>query len=228
MAGGEGLRLRPFTDNIPKAMISVAEKPLILWIINWLKSHGIRKVDIGVDYKQEVLRDYLKDGSEFGVEIKYNDHHGAEGTGDAFRLAIENLGIDDEDFVAMNGDELTDLPLGTFYNFHKERNPFISIAACQAQLPYGVIETQPNGELTQFKEKPVINDFVNMGVYIFNRRAIEHLPERGNIEYTTFPKLARMGKIFAYKHSGFWRTVNDVKDLKLTEERLKSLGYKLY
>ncbi|MCX6711569.1 MAG: nucleotidyltransferase family protein [Candidatus Woesearchaeota archaeon] len=227
LAGGEALRLRPHTDDVPKAMVVVAGKPIIHWIIDWLKSNNITKIDIGVDYKKEVLMDYLKDGKSLGVEIRYNDHHGAEGTGDALRRAIENLKIEDENFIAMNGDELTDLPIKSLYNYHREHQPIVTIVTSQVQLPFGVVETEPDGKIVTFREKPVLKEHVNMGVYIFNKEVINHLPEKGNIEHTTFPELAKIGKIRAFRYSGFWRTINDIKDLKITEERLKNLDYKL-
>jgi NDP-sugar pyrophosphorylase family protein len=228
LAGGEALRLRPYTEDIPKAMIKVVDKPLIHWIIDWLKSNNITKIDIGVDYRKEILMDYLKDGKHLGIEIRYNDHHGAEGTGDAFRQAIENLEINDTDFIAMNGDELTDLPIKSFYNFHREHKPIVSLVTSQAQMPYGVVEAEPDGKIITFKEKPIVDNYVNIGIYIFNKEIKNYLPEKGNIESTTFPKLAEIGKIYSFRYHGFWRTINTIKDLQITEKRLKSLDYILH
>lgn len=224
LAGGKGLRLMPYTMDIPKPMIHVLEKPLLHWIVDWLVENNIKTIIIGVDYKKEVVLDYMKNYKNNGVEILFNDHSGAQGTGDAFRLAIENYDVQDKDFVAMNGDELTDLSLKSFYTFHKQHNPIASLMACPLPSPFGVLHIDHDFTIAAFREKSVIDThFVNAGVYIFNNAIREHLPEKGNIEQTTFVKLAEMRKLKAFKYFGFWRTINTPKDLQDVEEKCKSI-----
>lgn len=224
LAGGRGLRLVPYTTDIPKPMVTVLNKPLLHWILDWLEENGIKKVIIGVDYKKEIVMDYVKNNYSNRLEIVFNDHHGAKGTGDAFRMAIENQNVRDEEFIAMNGDELTDLSIKNFHTFHKQHGPIASLVACPLRSPYGVLDIDHESTIKTFKEKPLIDShFVNAGVYIFNQKIKKYLPHQGGIEETTFVKLAKMGKLKAYKYFGFWRTIDTMKDLQEVEEKCKTI-----
>ncbi|MBI2498617.1 nucleotidyltransferase family protein [Candidatus Woesearchaeota archaeon] len=213
LVGGKAMRLRPITDDIPKCMVDIEGRPLIEWIIEWLKENGIEKVVLGVAYKKEIIMNHLGDGSKFGMKILYNDHSKAQDTGDAFRLAIENCNVDDENFLAMNGDELTDISLKNLYRFHVEHSPVATIVTAPLRSPFGIVESDDNHTITNFKEKPILSDkFVNAGVYIFNKKIKEYLPERGRLEETTFVKLANESMLKTFKYFGFWRTLNTHKD----------------
>ena len=222
LVGGKAMRLRPITEDIPKCMVDIEGKPLIEWIFDWLKENGIEKVVLGVAYKKEVIMDHVGDGSKFGLKVFYNDHSQAQDTGDAFRLAIENCNVDDENFLAMNGDELTDVSIKNLYRFHVEHNPLATIVTAPLRSPFGVVEIDENHTITSFKEKPVLSDrFVNAGIYIFNKKIKDYLPERGRLEETTFVKLANERKLKTFKYFGFWRTLNTQKDL---EDIKKAVG----
>lgn len=224
IAGGKGLRLMPYTTDIPKPMVMVLNKPLLHWILDWLVENGIKKVIIGVDYKKEIVIDYVKNNYSNNLEIVFNDHHGAKGTGDAFRMAIENQNVQDEEFIAMNGDELTDLSIKNFHTFHRQHAPIASLVACPLPSPYGVIDIDHESTVKSFKEKPLIDShFVNAGIYIFTQEIRKYLPKEGNIEPITFPKLAEIGKLKAYKYFGFWRTIDSAKDLQDVEEKCKTI-----
>jgi len=223
LVGGKGIRLRPYTNDIPKCMIEVSGKPLLYWILKWLKNNGIKRVVLGVAYKKNAVEEYVRE-NEFDMDVILNDHTGAEGTGDAFRLAIENQNITDDIFLAMNGDELTDVSLKNLLSFHNQYKPVATLLACPLKSPFGVITTDSFHSITQFHEKPILdNHFVSAGVYIFSKEIKEYLPESGDIERTTFRKLAKLGKIKAFKYFGFWNTINNVKELKEIEENIDVL-----
>lgn len=220
LVGGRGLRLMPYTQDIPKPMIEVGGKPLVHWIVDWLIENEIKTIVFGVDYKKEAIIDYLKQ-QHFNAEILFNEHHNAKGTGDAFRLAIENKSINDKTFIAMNGDELTDLSIKNFLTFHNEHKPIASLMAYPLRSPYGILDIDHEFNITAFREKPVIdNYFINSGIYLFDRQIKNYLPESGPIEETTFVKLAEMRKIKAFKYFGFWRTIDTMKDLAIVEEKI--------
>src|SRR3989338_3482338 len=224
LVGGRGLRLMPYTEGIPKPMVEVGGKPLIHWVVDWLIENKIKTIVFGVDYKKEVIIEYLKQ-QKFNIELLFNDHHNAQGTGDAFRLAIENKGVNDKTFLAMNGDEITDLSIKNFLTFHNEHKPIASLVAYPLRSPYGILDIDHEYNITAFREKPVIdNHFINAGIYLFNRQIKDYLPESGPIEETTFVKLAEIKKIKAFKYFGFWRTIDTVKDLKSVEEKIGVLS----
>jgi len=219
LVGGEGLRLRPLTNDKPKAMISLAGKPIIAWIIQWLIANGISRIVVGVAYKKEVVIEYLKQLS-VDVEITISEHSVEGGTGEGFRLAISRH-VDDSNFLAMNGDEITNISISDFEEFHSRNGGIASIAVSNLKSPFGIVEIQDD-TIVRFREKTYLDEYVSTGVYVFDRRMLELLPQKGNIEDLVFPKLAARGQLKAYKHKGFWGTVNTVKDLQEVEKALRS------
>ena len=220
LAGGEGLRLRPLTVDSPKAMIPVAGKPLLQWIIEWVKRNKIRNVVVGVAYKKEKVMDYFKDGAQMGVTIKYSNHTVEGGTGEGFRLAIERH-VDDDVFLAMNGDELVDLNVSDFVAFHISQGGIATIALGPLRSPYGVAELD-GSDIVGFLEKPILRTYhVSVGTYVFSRDILDYLPEKGDVERAVFPRLASMRRLKAYVHNGFWATVNTLKDLEDVEKQLR-------
>lgn len=219
LAGGEGLRLRPLTNDRPKAMIPLAGKPIIEWIIQWLVANGISRIVVGVAYRKEVVIEYLKQLSVDG-EVKISEHSVEGGTGEGFRLAISRH-VDDSNFLAMNGDEITNISISEFEEFHSRNRGIATIAVSHLKSPFGIVEIQDD-TIVRFKEKTYLDEYVSTGVYVFDRRMLEVLPQKGNIEDLVFPKLAASGQLKAYKHKGFWGTVNTIKDLQEVEKELKS------
>jgi len=220
LAGGEGLRLRPLTSDIPKPMVSVAGKPLLQWILEWLRRNEISKVVLGVAYRKEKIMEFFGDGKKFGLEIEYSNHTVEGGTAEGFRMAIERY-VTDNFFLAMNGDELVDLKVSEFAAFHRSNNGVATIAVGPLRSPYGVVELDGK-DVSRFNEKPILRShYVSVGTYIFSREILAYLPEKGDIERTVFPTLASMRKLKAYIHDGFWATVNSMKDLEDVENQLK-------
>lgn len=220
LAGGQGLRLRPLTNDAPKAMVIAAGKPLLQWIIEWLKRNGVHNIVIGVAYKREKVMDYFGDGKRFGVSIEYSAHTVEGGTSEGFRRAIERH-VNDEVFLAMNGDELVDLSASDFVEFHSLNKGIATIAVGPLRSPYGVVRLEGN-DVIGFDEKPILRShYVSMGTYVFSRQILEYLPETGDIERTAFPVLSSMRKLKAYVHDGFWATVNTMKDLEDIEHQLR-------
>ena len=220
LAGGEGLRLRPLTSDSPKAMIVAAGKPLLQWVLEWLRANMISNVVMGVAYKKEMIMEYFGDGSGFGVRISYSNHTVEGGTGEGFRLAIEKY-VDDGAFLAMNGDELVDINVSDFALCHRSNGGIATVAIGPLRSPYGIVELDGK-DVVGFQEKPIIrSQYVSVGTYVFSREILDYLPEKGDVERTTFPRLASMRKLKAYVHDGFWATVNTVKDLEDVENQLR-------
>jgi len=221
LAGGEGSRLRPLTNDVPKPMIRILGKPILQWIIEWLNYNGISNIIIGVAYKKEAVMNYFKNGSEFNCNIKYSTHSVEGETGEGFRLAI-NRYVDDDIFLAMNGDEITNFNITEIVDYHKRYNPITTLAVTNPRSNFGVIKIDKNGQILSFEEKPVLsNILVSIGIYLFNHQIIDYLPERGPIEKTTFPSLVKLNLIRAFPINEDWLTVNTMKDIKFVENFLK-------
>jgi len=221
LSGGEGLRLRPITHDIPKGLVKVGGKPLIEWVVEWLQQNRVTNLVVGVAYLKEKIMRYFGNGGKFGVDIQYSVHTVEGGTSEGFRLAISRY-VDSPSFFALNGDQITDLRLNKIYNAHQESGGLALIAVVHPRLPFGLVDINQKGFCEGFVEKPILNDvFISMGVYVFDRKVLGYLPRRGDVERTTFPRLAEMKKLKAFKHSGSFITVNSLRELEEADESLK-------
>lgn len=220
IAGGRGTRLGKIADEIPKPMVKLNGKPILERIVVWLKHNGVERIVIGVAYKKEVIKEYFGDGSKFGVEIVYTEHSPDGGTEDAFTTAIFDSGIKDENFYAMNGDQVTDLQLEGFTNAHIESEAVASVITIRLRTNFGIVETDTDGFITEFQEKKLVpNVKMNCGIYIFNKDIKEYLVG-GDIERNTFKQLVSKRKLRSFFYDGMWTSVNDQKELKEAEETI--------
>ncbi len=202
-------------------MVKVGGKPLLEWVIEWLQQNMVTDLIIGVAYLREKIIHYFGNGGKFGVDIRYSVHTVEGGTSEGFRLAISRY-VDSPSFFALNGDQITDLRLRAFHNNHSEDESLASIAVVHPKLPFGLVEIGPQGFCKGFVEKPVLRDFFcSMGIYVFDRKVLKYIPKNGDVERTTFPKLAQMNKLKAFKHNGSFITVNSLRELEEADEALK-------
>jgi NDP-sugar pyrophosphorylase family protein len=221
LSGGEGLRLRPITHDIPKGLVKVGGRPLLEWVVEWLQQNRVTDLVIGVAYLKEKIMRYFGSGGRFGVDIQYSVHTIEGGTSEGFRLAISRY-VDSPSFFALNGDQITDLRLRAFYNNYSVDGSLASIAVVHPRLPFGLVEISPKGFCKGFVEKPVLRDFFcSMGIYVFDRKVVKYMPKKGDVERTTFPRLAQMNKLKAFKHGGSFITVNSLRELEEADEALK-------
>lgn len=177
-------------------------------------------VVVGVAYKKEMVREYIGNLDLKGVEFEFSEHTVEGGTSEGFRLAIERH-VRDDVFLAMNGDEITNLTVSRFEDFHRQKGGLATIAVAPLKSPFGVVDIR-NDTILGFREKALLDTYVSTGVYIFDRKILEFLPLTGNIEDKTFPVLARSGRLKAYRHEGFWGTINTLKDLQEVERQLNT------
>ncbi len=227
LAGGRGLRLLSADSQLPKAMVEIINRPILEWIVLWLKKNGIKKILISVDHKKEAIIKHFGNGKRFGMSITYNDHKGAKETGDAFRSAIGNTKLP-EVFVALNGDQITDMPLKKLIAHHQKYNPIATITTCPVRNPYGIIEIDNEHRIKSFSEKPILPGmYMNTGIYVFNKKIFSYLPKRGTIERTTFVTLSQKNDLRAFKYDGLYVTVNNRKDQENAEKVLKKLKKKI-
>jgi len=184
MAGGLGSRLKPLTDDIPKPMLKVGNKPIIQTIIEQFRGKGYKNILISVNYKAEIIEDYFGDGSNFGVNITYIREEKRLGTGGAIKLAEKYL---DRPFFVINGDILTNVKFNNMIDFHKKNNFVMTIGSriYELQVPYGVLNMDELS-VSSLVEKPVYTYFVNGGIYVLNPDVINYIP---NGEYFDITQL---------------------------------------
>lgn len=221
IAGGRGERLGDIGNGLPKPLVPVAGKPILERILLWLKKNGVEKVVIGVAHKKEMVKDYFKDGSRWGLKIIYTEHDENGGTEDAFRTAIEKSGIDDENFYAMNGDQITDLHLEGPTNKHINSDATATLITTNLKTNFGLIDVDEYNKITKLREKGEVRGFlINTGIYVFNKKIKKYL-EGGNIEENAFRKIINEREALSFYYDGMWSSFNDKKELKTAEELLK-------
>ncbi len=223
LVGGAGLRMRPFTEDMPKCMVRLKGKPLIHWTVSWLKNCGFEHLVLGVAYRKEAVINYLKENSQ-GLKIDFSEHTVEGETGEGFRLAISRF-VKDDDFLAMNGDELTNLDLERLEELHLKNKPLATISVAPMRSPFGILELEGD-DIVCFKEKPLVeNMFVSIGVYVFNQKILEYIPMNGSIEKTVFPLLVKKRALKAckLKPEELWLTINSVKELSVAEKEFAKL-----
>jgi len=174
MAGGYGTRLRPLTENMPKPMLPIGDRPLLERLIDQLREAGIRKVNLTTHYKSDVISDYFGNGDNFGVNIQYVEERRPLGTAGALRLLDES----DEPLLVINGDILTRIDFRSLLAFHQDQDADMTVGVRQYEfkVPYGVIQTR-GCAITGVSEKPVIRHFINAGVYLINPDLRQHIPD---------------------------------------------------
>ncbi len=224
MAGGFGTRLKPLTNNAPKPMIHVANKPMMEHVVNLLKIHGIVDLIVLLYVQPEVIKNYFKDGAGFGVNIEYMLAEEDYGTAGAVKNVekIINDGKDD-DFLVISADIITDVNLKKPIDFHtgKKSDATIVLTRVENPLPYGIVITDSEGRVTKFLEKPtwseVFSDTVNTGIYILRKNVLKLIPEKSEFDFSKdlFPLLLKENKnLFGHICSCYWRDVGTLSEYR--------------
>jgi Nucleoside-diphosphate-sugar pyrophosphorylase involved in lipopolysaccharide biosynthesis/translation initiation factor 2B, gamma/epsilon subunits (eIF-2Bgamma/eIF-2Bepsilon) len=220
IAGGEGERLRPLTDDRPKNMVPVAGRPIVDHQLDWLREGGVTDVVFLCRYKAEVLQAHVDDGSKFGVRAHYSIEPEPLGRGGALKLAFALVPAEELFVIACNGDILTDQPLGELIAFHQSKRAVATIMLAPLRSPYGIVDVADDGRIQSFVEKPVLPHWVNAGVYVLSREFFALLPEKGDHETTAFPAVTAQHKLFGLKSRAYWRPVDSIKDISGAEKEL--------
>lgn len=208
LGGGKGVRLRPFTYELPKPLIPIKGKPLMQHIVEFLRYFEIRDITIAIGYLGSKVKEYFGDGSKFGVRISYVEEEQPLGTAGPLNLLRDQLR---STFLMMNGDVLADLNLNRLLSFHSQHDGLATIALVRTREAerFGVIEL--NGDkVVRFVEKPKAakEALVNAGIYIFEREIMSYVPKGyAMLETDVFPRLVEEGLLYGYEFNGQWLDV---------------------
>ena len=211
MAGGRGKRLRTLTDNCPKPMLKVGEKPLLHTILEQLIRQGFTRFCISVNYKPLQIKDYFGDGSKFGAEILYIDESKQMGTAGSLSLVPFDT---QEPILVLNGDILTKLSFEQLIDFHREHQAKATIAVTTYgfQVPYGIIKAN-HGHLIGFEEKPVFSGFINAGIYVLNPEVLGCVPEDSYFDMNNLFKILIQNKepVCIFPIREYWIDIGEMK-----------------
>ncbi len=225
LAGGLGTRLRPLTFSIPKPLLPVGEHPILEVILNRLKEFDFREFILSVGYRAELIEAYFGDGARFDAKIHYLKEEQPMGTAGSLSLMRQKFNVsDDETFLLMNGDVLTDLDFNRFIEHHKTGGFEVTVGVkeIERQLPYGVLEVE-DGLVRRIVEKPVSRYPISGGVYLLQGSVLPLVPPE---TYFTIPDLVERlvagGRpVGSYVIEEFWLAVEHQEDMEKARSRIE-------
>lgn len=227
MAGGFGTRLKPLTDNCPKPMLKVGDRPMLEILINNFKSHGFHKFYISTHYLPEVIIEHFGDGSKFDVEITYVHEETPLGTGGALSLLPDTL--PKEPLIMINGDILTNVDFSKVLDFHIKQasDATMCVRDYEIKIPFGVIEGKGQ-EITAMVEKPTYRYFVNAGIYIISNHIIRSLTKNERLDMPSlFEQKQEEGlKTLKFPIHEYWLDVGRHDDFQKAQLDINTLGIK--
>jgi mannose-1-phosphate guanylyltransferase len=212
LVGGEGTRLRPLTESVPKPALTLVDRPFLAYLVEWLARHEVGEIVLACGFLPEALREALG-GERSGVRIRYVAEPRPLGTAGAIRFAADRLGEElEERFLALNGDVLTDLDLTALIRDHEARRAraTVGLHPVEDSSAYGLVRTDESGRVLEFIEKtgePAPGE-INAGLYVLERSVLETIPpgEEVSIERDVFPRLAGDG-LYATRLDGYWMDI---------------------
>ena len=220
MAGGKGTRLRPLTENIPKPMLPVGERPLLELIIGQLRDAGIQQVNITTHYKSEQIIDHFGNGSDFGVNLNYLSEDQPLGTAGALSL----IEAPDEPLLVINGDILTGVDFQAIVAYHQDHEADMTVAVRKydLQVPYGVVECE-GPDIISLNEKPVLNFLVNAGIYLLQPTVAGLIPNGEYLDMNELiAKLLASGKrVVSYPVIEYWLDIGQVDDYERAKKDIE-------
>ena len=220
MAGGFGKRLLPLTEEVPKPMLPVGDKPILELIVNQLQNSGIRKVQMTTHYKPEVIKQHFGAGEKFGLEIQYVNEDQPLGTAGA----LGSLEKSDEPMLVLNGDIQTQIDFRAMLAFHRENQAELTVAVRKYdfQVPYGVIQCD-GAHVMGVDEKPTYNFFVNAGIYLLEPSAHRSIPLAQRFDMTDLiEKLtAEERRVVAFPVVEYWMDIGRQNDYVQAQQDIK-------
>ena len=232
LAAGKGTRVRPITHVLPKPMIPLVRKPVMEFLVEHLKTHGVKQIMINTSHLAPVIEDYFRDGDRLGVQMAYSfegDLIGGQIEGKAIGSAggmkkIQDFsGFFDETFVVLCGDALVDVDFAEVLRFHRERKSIATLVlrdvSAEEVSKYGVVQTDASGRIIRFQEKPTreqaVSSTINTGIYVFEPEIFRYIPSgvEFDIGGQLLPELVRNGQsIFGITLPFTWLDIGSVPD----------------
>ena len=218
LAGGKGIRLKPYTVSLPKPLVPVGEEPIMKILLQNLRRQGVREATICVNHMADLIEAYFGDGSKLGIRVKYTHEPQPLGTAAPIKL-IMNL---PDDFLVMNGDLLTDLSFKQLFWEHKNNDAIMTIATHpqKIKVDYGVIKSNPDHTAQAFVEKPTYDLDVCMGIYALNKRALDYIPDntRFGFDDLVHALMEKAETVRTFAHDGYWLDIGRPEEYQQANE----------
>jgi len=212
LCGGKGTRLLPKTEEIPKPLINLGGKPILWYIMKIYSKHGHKDFILCLGHLGDKIRKYFQnpENVEKDWDIRFIDTGLENSKGERLRKVKDY--IKGDTFLVSYGDDLSDVNINEVIDFHKKNDKIATLTAINPIFQYGVLDTNDNDEIIGFKEKPKLEHWINGGYFVFSKKIFDYIEEGWDLERETFEALAKERQISAFKHTGFWKSMNTLKD----------------
>jgi len=198
LAAGEGTRLRPLTYTTPKVMLPLAGRPMLEYIVGWLRTNGIMDIAINLSHLPEVVMEWLGDGEKLGVRMRYSLEEQALGTAGALSRLRDFF---DDTFLVVYGDMLTDMDVRALADYHRSKAALATLTLFEVEEPraYGIVEVDSEGRIRRFVEKPspgeTTSNLANAAIYVLEPEVMDSIPSETfyDFGFDVFPRLLREG-----------------------------------
>lgn len=220
LCGGKGVRSFPFTNYLPKPMMPVGGTPIVVHVIRSFAHQGFTDFVLAAGYRKSVLKDYFE-GKDLGVKIQILDTGDDTDTGGRVIACREQIR---GTFIVTYSDGLCDVPLARLLEFHRAHGGLATITSVPMYSQYGVMSVANNGKVVELREKPLIDEhWINAGFIVFEPDVFKDW-EGENLERQVLPRLIEKGSVYSYRHVGFFKSVDNYKDVMEFEELLDKGG----
>jgi glucose-1-phosphate cytidylyltransferase len=239
LAGGLGTRLREETEFKPKPMVHIGGRPIIWHIMKNLSIQGIKEFCVATGYKGEMLKDYFLNYDLQNTDLTLNlgekssiVSHGSHEESN-WKVTIVDTGsltmtggrvfnalkyLDGDRFLCTYGDGLADIDLNALIKFHLSHKKMATVTAVKPLSRFGVMDLDQDGLVTEFREKPIMDSWVNGGFFIFEKGIKDYLDSECILEKEPLIKLAANGQLIAYRHTGFWQPMDTIRESDLLND----------
>lgn len=218
LAGGLGTRAYPFTASLPKPMMPVAGKPIIRHVMDIYARQGFTDFILSVGYLKEVILDYF-DCRDLGYSIEIVDTGEDADTGDRIGRLRDRL---TEPFMVTYSDGVCDVDLHRLIDFHNAHGGDVTLTSVPLRSQYGTVDLDPAGCVQAFNEKPILPQHrINAGFFVMNPSVFDDWPE-GSLEQDVLPRLAGSNRVFAYSHTGYFKSMDTMKDQQELDDLIAS------
>ena len=233
LAGGLGTRLREETDYKPKPMVEIGGKPILWHLMKNFSTQSINEFVVCSGYKSEYIKDYFLNyesrNSDITLSIGQNssDSNNHFPIAEKWKVTIADTGlitptggrvnkiksyVENRRFIATYGDGLADVDISALLKFHESHGKLATVTTFQPYSRFGLMEIESNGAVTNFREKPQIDDWINIGFFVFEPQIFDYLNDDSTLEQEPLHELAKDGELFAFKHNGFWEPMDTFRE----------------
>lgn len=224
LAGGRGSRLDPYSRILPKPLFPIGDKPIAAILVRQFRQAGADEVVMCLGYLSDLLKTYFKDGREFGLSIRYTVESEPLGTAGPLKK-VEGL---KDNFVVVNGDELTTLDFRALYEHHIAAQADMTVAVQKktTHSSFGVLDIQ-DGQVIAYREKPTSDYWASMGIYVINKKVLTHIPDNGRFDMPTLVQclLQEGAKVISYESQDLWFDIGTLGDFEKAKEHFEKFMF---